>query len=260
MQETAAHKHWRWFFTLFLTVAGTLACIFVLPRLIAFFFPFVIGWILALMASPLARWLEKKLHIRKKVGSVLVVILVLAVIVTALYFLISRLVREIADFIPQAPVYLQKLLDVLGKLEEWLGGVFKGLPENVRAAFESFSQDLRNTLANAVRDLSAGFASGIGSVALSVPTVLFYTVITIASSFILIWERERLWNGFYRRMPKSVRRFIDMGKQSLKKALSGYLVAQLKMSWIVLHNISAIISLVKRSITGTLRSSLLAGI
>ncbi|MBO4872408.1 MAG: sporulation integral membrane protein YtvI [Lachnospiraceae bacterium] len=233
MQETAAHKHWRWFFTLFLTVTGILACIFVLPRAIVFFFPFVIGWLIALMASPLARWLEKKLHIRKKVGSVIVVVLVLAVITIGMYFLISRLIREVVDFIPQAPAYLQKLLDLLSKLEDWLGGIFKGLPENVREAFDSFSQDVRDTLIFAVRDFSANFATTVGNAALSVPTALFYTVITIVCSFLLIWERERLWNGFYSRMPESVRNFIDMGKQSLKKALSGYFVAQLKMSWIV---------------------------
>ncbi len=233
MQETTAHRHWRWFFTLFLTAAGVLACVFVLPRAIVFFFPFVIGWLIALMASPLARGLEKKLHIRKKIGSVIVVILVLAAVTVTLYLIVSRLVREVADFIPQAPEYLQKLLDLLAKVEDWLGGIFKNLPENVRETLDSISQEVRDALINGVRDLSTHLASLIGNVALSVPTVLFYTLITVASSFILLWERERIWNGFYDRMPESIQRFIDMSKRSIKKALGGYFMVELKMSLLV---------------------------
>lgn len=233
MQETKAHQYGRWFFTLFLTAAGILACIFVVPQAIVFFFPFVIGWVIAMVASPLSRWLEKKLHIKKKIGSVLVVVFVLLVVVTGLYFLISRLVKEIGDFIPKAPQYLQKLLNLLDRITNWIGGVFSGLPDNVRGAFESFSDDVRTRMITWVREFSGNFATGVGNFALNMPSMLFYSVITIVSSFILVMERERLWNRFYQRMPESIQRFIDMAKQSMKKALSGYFMAQLKMSWIV---------------------------
>ena len=233
MQETRGHKYGRWFFTLALTLAGILASIFVLPGAIVFFFPFVIGWLIAIMASPLSRWLEKKLHIRKKVGSVLVVVLVLALVIAGLYFTISRLIKEIGDFIPKAPMYLQKLLEFLDRISGWIGGLFSGLPENIRTAFDSFSEDVKTSMITWVRDFSSNFATGVGSFALSVPSMLFYAVITVVSSFILVMERERLWNGFYQRMPDSVQRFLDMAKKSLKKALSGYFMAQLKMSWFV---------------------------
>ena len=35
--------------------------IFVLPRLLAYFMPFVIGFVLSLIANPIVRFLEKKL-------------------------------------------------------------------------------------------------------------------------------------------------------------------------------------------------------
>ena len=39
--------------------------------------PFVIGWIVASIATPLVNWLEKRMKIVKKLGSALIVILVL---------------------------------------------------------------------------------------------------------------------------------------------------------------------------------------
>ncbi|MEG1993256.1 MAG: sporulation integral membrane protein YtvI, partial [Acetivibrio sp.] len=37
--------------------------IFVVPKAIGFFLPFVIGWIIAVAANPLVRFLEKKVKI-----------------------------------------------------------------------------------------------------------------------------------------------------------------------------------------------------
>ena len=46
----------------------------ILPRLVGFFMPFVIGWIIAMIASPLVRLLEKKLKIVRKHGSMMIII------------------------------------------------------------------------------------------------------------------------------------------------------------------------------------------
>nr|MDE6846617.1 sporulation integral membrane protein YtvI [Lachnospiraceae bacterium] len=47
-------------------------CIFLLPKCIFFFMPFVIGWIIALIASPVVRFFEEKLKVRRKGASVIV--------------------------------------------------------------------------------------------------------------------------------------------------------------------------------------------
>ena len=58
-----------------------LLCIFLLPKVIVFFMPFVIGWIISLIAAPLVRFLEEKLKIRRKALSAFVIIAVLAVVI-----------------------------------------------------------------------------------------------------------------------------------------------------------------------------------
>ena len=62
------------------------------PKLLKFFMPFVIGWIIAMIANPLVRFLESKVKIVRKHSSALIVIAVLALIIGLGYFLISRLV------------------------------------------------------------------------------------------------------------------------------------------------------------------------
>ena len=69
--------YWQVCVRLLFSLLATAAFIIVCWKLIGFLMPFFIGWIIASIASPLVNWLEKKLKIVKKLGSALIVILVL---------------------------------------------------------------------------------------------------------------------------------------------------------------------------------------
>ena len=62
------------------------------PKLLKFFMPFVIGWIIAMIANPLVRFLESRVKLVRKHSSVLIVVAVLALIIGLSYFLVSRLI------------------------------------------------------------------------------------------------------------------------------------------------------------------------
>jgi len=231
--ESVSHRNARWFFTLALTVLGILFTVFVLPKLVFFFLPFVIGWLIALMTGPLVRLLEKKLHITKKIGSYIVIVLVLALILGLLWFIGATLIREAVDFIPRIPGYFRGFMEVVDRVRDWADGLAGGLPETARVNISGMLDSVQGRVLEWVNHFSTNLAGRAGSVALSIPTFLFYLIVTVVCSFLLVRERERLWQGFLKVMPPSVKRFFDMGKLSLKKALSGYLVAQIKISLIV---------------------------
>lgn len=69
------------------------------PRVLGFFIPFVIGWMIALIANPLVRFLEKRLKIVRKHGSMLIIAGVLALIISLLYFVLGKAYVEIREFI-----------------------------------------------------------------------------------------------------------------------------------------------------------------
>jgi flagellar biogenesis protein FliO len=57
MEEQSNRKTYlKVFVNLGIMLAVILFCIFVVPRVIIFFMPFVIGWIISLVASPLVRF------------------------------------------------------------------------------------------------------------------------------------------------------------------------------------------------------------
>ena len=60
--------YWKVIISLAISLIGTILFIYVGVRLLGFFMPFVVGWFIAYIASPLVNWLEKRLKIVKKTG------------------------------------------------------------------------------------------------------------------------------------------------------------------------------------------------
>lgn len=83
MQDT--RPYWKIAVSLLFSLTATILFVYVGWKLALYFMPFVIGWVISVIGSPIAKWLEKRLKIKKKLGSALIIILVLAAIVGALY-------------------------------------------------------------------------------------------------------------------------------------------------------------------------------
>ena len=47
-----------------------------LPKLLIYFMPFVVGMIFAMIANPMVKFLEKRIKIKRKYGSVIMIVLV----------------------------------------------------------------------------------------------------------------------------------------------------------------------------------------
>ena len=71
--------------------------------LLKFFMPFVIGWLIAMVANPLVKLLERRLNLVRKHSSVLIVVAVLAGIIGGLYFLTGRVIMELRSLIVDMP-------------------------------------------------------------------------------------------------------------------------------------------------------------
>ena len=54
-----------------------LFCAFLLPKLIKFFMPFILGWVIAMIANPLVKFLDRKFRVVRKAASAVIIILVI---------------------------------------------------------------------------------------------------------------------------------------------------------------------------------------
>ena len=92
---------------LLIPVCGITLVVWLTPKALRFFSPFVIGGVLALIANPLVRFLERRVKMRRKFGTVLIISGVLALLIGGGSLLCVRLGRELFSFLTDLPGVLE---------------------------------------------------------------------------------------------------------------------------------------------------------
>lgn len=203
------------------------------PKLLKFFLPFVIGWVIAMIANPLVRFLEKRVKIVRKHSSMMIVVVVLAVIIGILYLLIAKLVHETIGFMADIPKYYEaasvEVQGVLIKLENLLSF----LPQNVQDTINQVFDNIGEYLNVAVQKIAPPTVNAAGTVVKSIPAALVYTVVTIFSSYLFIVDRDKIMEFLRKYMPEGGSKYYLYLKKDVKHLVGGYFLAQFKIMFII---------------------------
>ena len=225
--------YWQVGIRLLFSVLATAAFVVIGFRLLVFLVPFVIGWIIASIAAPLVNWLEKRLKIVKKLGSALIVILVLALIVLALYFGISRLAEEIGNLIRDFPRLYAQLESGLSQIGQTLSGVFDRLPSGILRGWSTAVENLDQYMGELVSSISEPTVTAAGNFAKRVPYYLISFIVAVMAAYFFTVQREEVIQWFKKIAPKAVEQRMTLVMDNLKYAVGGYFKAQFKIMGVV---------------------------
>lgn len=229
-------KHYlKIFLNLIVVGLGLLFCVWILPKLIGFFLPFVIGGIIAALANPVVQFLEKRLKIRRKAGSAFTVILVIAIVALLLYGVIQLLVGQIIGFVDTIPIMLQSVETDLSRFGDSMQGVFDRVPTVLRVELDKIGASLTGYFSSLMTKLSTPTVEWVGNFAMNVPSAIVGVVMCLLSSYFFIAERDDAQRFWHRYVPESIKEKWMIVKKSFKKSFGGYLLAQLRIEvWMYL--------------------------
>ncbi|MCB6200957.1 sporulation integral membrane protein YtvI [Extibacter muris] len=225
--------YWKVIVSLAFSLIGTALFVFLGARLLVFFMPFVIGWFIAYIASPVVNWLERRLKIVKKLGSAIIIIGVLAGLVFLLYFAGSRLWREIMALIQNMPDLYRQLESGLGDIGKTLEGVFTVLPKGIQNGWHAMVSNLDSTMGDLIGRFSEPTVAAAGNFAKKIPSVLIATIVTVISAYFFIADRDAVIAWSKKIAPDPVVRRMSMVIDNLKYAVGGYFKAQMKIMAVV---------------------------
>lgn len=225
--------YWKVTVSLVFSLLGTILFIYAGFRLIVFFMPFVIGWFIAYIASPVVNWLEKRLRIVKKLGLMLIIVGVLAVVIFCCYLIGSKLWREIAGVIQNMPAMYEDLETGLAEIGGSTKGLFEMLPQGVQNVWGEIVNNLDRTVGNIIGKISEPTVTAAGNFAMRIPSVLIATIVTFISAYFFIAEREEVIAWSKKVMPAPVASRMSMVMDNLKYAVGGYFKAQFKIMAVV---------------------------
>ena len=110
MSEERKVLHQRIVVNLVVTLAALLAVFFLVPKLFRFFLPIIIAWVIAMITNPLVSFLEKRIKIMRKHGSVIVIVLILAAVAALLVFGIREIILQVSAWVVDLPGLYQTVL------------------------------------------------------------------------------------------------------------------------------------------------------
>lgn len=225
--------YWQVAVSLIFSLVATAAFVLIGIKAIGFLMPFVVGWIISAIATPVVNWLEKRLKIVKKLGSALIVIVVLALIVLILYFAISKISAEIGDLVKNFPELYAQLEVGLRQIGDTMSGVFSKLPNGIRNGWNAVVENLDQSMGNLVSKLSQPTVTAAGNFAKSLPSYLIAVIVAMMSAYFFTVQRDEVIQWLKKVSPPSVAKRMILVMDNLKYAVGGYFKAQFKIMGVV---------------------------
>ena len=221
-----------------------LLCIFLLPRCIYFFMPFVIGWIIALIASPVVRFFEEKLKIKRKGASVIVIVAVLAAVILIVYAVLSKLIQEGIGFINELPTLWEGIKSEFVQIGANLQGVYNRLPADMQNTLSNVGAQMGGYFSDMMENAGTPTFEAVGNVARQLPDIFLGTIMCILSAYFFVADKSYLSDMSKKYVPDSVRYRFDLIRRSLRNAVGGYFKAQLKIEfWVYILLVIGLLAL-----------------
>lgn len=217
------------FLNLAIILVLILLFIFVVPKIVIYFMPFVMGWIIALIAGPPVHFFEKTLKIRRKAGSAFVIIAVIALVIVGGYLIGARLTEQAVAFITELPEMWEAMQHDLAQMENGLEGAMRFLPKDIRVAIDGFTDNIGAYLGDLVGQLSSPTLEALSRFAMNIPSIVIGIIMCLLSAYLFVADREYIPHLLSKALPQSILEQFQLIKNGLRRAVGGYFKAQIKI-------------------------------
>ncbi len=191
--------------------------------------PFVIGWLISCIANPLVVFLERKLKIRRKAGTVVVIVCVIAAVIGLGYGLGVVLWRQISGFVQEIPSMWEAVRQDFDAFGEWIDHYIGGKSPKLADTLNNLGNVISEMITNLPKSLDFRTFEGMGSMVGNIASVLVSIIMCMLSAYFFIADREWLGSFLNKLLPETVIRKYDVFASSLRQAVGGYFKAQFRI-------------------------------
>lgn len=225
--------YWKVAVSLLFSLSATILFIYFGVRAIFYFMPFVIGWILSVIAGPVVVFLERRLKIMKKLGSAITIILVLAICIGLIYLIGNRVWKEVLTLIENFPAMYRELERGFSEIGSKGSEAFSHLPVEVQDGWRSLVNNLDETIGTLIGQIGEPTITVAGNMAKRIPSILVGMIVSFVSAYFFVSEKESLNAWIKRVVPSPITSRMGMVSDNLKYAVGGYFRAQFKIMAVV---------------------------
>lgn len=204
-----------------------------LPKLLVYFMPFVVGLIFAMIANPVVKFLEKRIKIKRKYGSVIMIVLVIGLVVLACYGAGAILAKGIGAFMEYLPTMSANAGTEFSEAINQLQQLLEKLPFTQNVDLSSIGTVIQDFLRNPVAGSDATTLGAIGEFAKSLPDMIVGIVVGLLAAYFFIADKDKLFAGVEKHLSDGFLAKTERIYKQLVYAVGGYFKAQFKIMGVI---------------------------
>ena len=180
-------------------------------------FPFVIAFIVAWVLSFPVDLAADKLHLKRGLASVFIVLLFYILVGCVVYFAGSRMVHLIYDTLNDMSYFLaDTVLPVLKRFCTWLSKIMSVFfPEELGSGARGVQKESAQAMEKAgemLSEISGGILSGVSEVAAGIPAFFVKLLITVIATVFMELEFHSIIQFLQKQIPDNYKKMIFEGK------------------------------------------------
>ncbi|SHF78174.1 sporulation integral membrane protein YtvI [Ornithinibacillus halophilus] len=245
-----------------LIVVAIIFCAYLLAiTTISYILPFLIAIVIAIILHPFVHALEK-IKIPRTLGTISALSIIFCIFIGFLFLIVSEIIQGTAYLSEKIPSYFESFVSLT---EDWItnqllpiyhnfSSYFHALNESQQTSIQDYVQNLLNDIATTGGTLLQDFFKNIPNYIATVPSSFSFLIFTLLATFFITKDWNTIRFFVKKHTPAQVQAYTGNFITHLKKALSGYVKAQLLLITIstVIIFIGLIILKVEHALTITL--------
>lgn len=189
-------------------ILTVLVCAVILLKTLPYLWPFLLGFLFAMLMKPaidaLAKWLNR-LKKPRVLATLLVMVVMYGIIILLMTVLFQQLITEgqkLAKNVPSLLGWVQRTL------KEWVERLMpanlEAQQEALNARIDQITSAIVNTMQGFITKATPAVASSAWSTVTRIPHTILFVVMTVMSSFYFAYDGARIKQFLARQLPKGV--------------------------------------------------------
>lgn len=194
-------------------------------KLAIFYTPFLVAFVLSLMLEPIIKFIMKKTKFTRRMSSILVFIIALAIILGLLIWGITTLVTEATNLLTNLNNYIDYGYNMFQNIVSKIDFNKINIPNEVMQVIQNSGTEFIET----ATEWAKGVLTRTIELITSVPTIAMYCGISLIALYFICVDKIYMIDQLEHHLPQTWVKRIGVHIRELTKSLGGYLKAELTL-------------------------------
>lgn len=168
-------------------------------KLVIFYMPFLVAFIISLLLEPCIRFIMRKTKLRRKTSSIIIFIIAIIIIAGLLVWASITLVTEASNLLTNLNEYFEKGYQLVQNLIASVDFESLKIPDNIMSTIQQSSLDFLGNLTNWAKSALTNAINFLTSI----PTIGVYTVVTLLALYFICVDKVYMIDQLEHHMPET---------------------------------------------------------